>query len=386
MWRSRKMAALVVAALVVASLLVPFVGYADGSLTAAKTTTAPKIDGQVDAAWGSATALSIKTSGGVNFGGSGSTDVVLKALYDSSNVYFLAQWKDPTESNRRAPFQKKADGTWVKLVDPNDKGSDNNVYYEDKLAFIWNVNDSIKGFNQAGCFVTCHAGETGKPYGNKYTTSAGEIGDIWHWKGVRTGPVGQIDDQYLDDTRYDKDKSPEAGRKSDAKVSGGYADNVLENGKPKFALKDNKPTPPYWIVDSEKVAFDDTKYKANDEVPGIIISAMTGDRADLSSGQVYKDGMWTLEWSRKLTTGSKTDVQFTDLSKSYYFGVAAFDNAQVRHAYQTGASEFKFAAATASATALPKAGEPYLQVLGLVVAGLVLVALGGALVAAKSRL
>ena len=36
--------------------------------------------------------------------------------------------------------------------------------------------------------------------------------------------------------------------------------------------------------------------------------------------------------SRKLVTGSKFDVQFSDLSAKYPFGFAAFDNAQVRHA------------------------------------------------------
>lgn len=36
--------------------------------------------------------------------------------------------------------------------------------------------------------------------------------------------------------------------------------------------------------------------------------------------------------SRKLVTSSKFDVQFSDMSKRYVFGFAAFDNAQVRHA------------------------------------------------------
>ena len=32
-------------------------------------------------------------------------------------------------------------------------------------------------------------------------------------------------------------------------------------------------------------------------------------------------------------TGSKFDVNFNDLTKAYGFGIAFFDNAQVRHAY-----------------------------------------------------
>jgi hypothetical protein len=47
--------------------------------------------------------------------------------------------------------------------------------------------------------------------------------------------------------------------------------------------------------------------------------------------------------SRKLVTGSKTDVQFDNLGGEFAFGFAAFDNAQVRHAFQMGALKLKFA-------------------------------------------
>lgn len=306
-----------------------------------KVDSAPVLDGQAEALWTKAGAITIPVTGGAN---SGSTQVTLKSVYTADSVYFLAQWADPTESLRRSPWQKQADSSWKKLKDPNDKGGDNNVYYEDKMAFIWNINDSIAGFNEQGCAVTCHMGEPDKAFGNKYTANAGEMGDIWHWKGVRTGTVGQIDDQYVDNTRYDAQKSPEAGRKSDPKTGGGYLDNQTDDKKlPKYALPGNKPTPPYWIIDSEKVAFDDSKYAASNEVPGIIISPFTGDRGDLTAKSVYKDGKYTLEWSRKLTTGGQYDVQYADLTRSYFFGVAVFDNAQVRHAWSNGAYELRFA-------------------------------------------
>ena len=47
--------------------------------------------------------------------------------------------------------------------------------------------------------------------------------------------------------------------------------------------------------------------------------------------------------ARKLVTGSKYDVQFDNLDGTYEFGLAAFDNAQVRHAIQFGALQLKFA-------------------------------------------
>ena len=41
--------------------------------------------------------------------------------------------------------------------------------------------------------------------------------------------------------RFDKEKSPEAGRKSDAKTGGGYTDVKLLNGKPEFMHKSGVP-------------------------------------------------------------------------------------------------------------------------------------------------
>jgi hypothetical protein len=302
-----------------------------GTMTAIKVQKGTALDGKVDAAWNQAKAIKVRVTGGANLAG-GSTEVTLKALYTNDDVFILAQWADKTKSERRAPWQKQADGSWLQLKDPKDKGGDNNVYYEDKLAFIWNI--SASNFEAAGCMVACHAGEQGKPYGNKYLAKEGELADIWHWKWVRTGPVGQVDDQYLDHTRWDKEKAPGAGRHSDPKTGGGYENNVADDKKgPKFALKKNKAAPPYWILDQEKETLDAGKYKAKAEVPGIIVAPFTGDRGDISAGASWNNGVWTVELSRKLKTGSKFDVQFDDLTKSYAFGVAVFDNAQVRHAF-----------------------------------------------------
>jgi hypothetical protein len=92
-------------------------------------------------------------------------------------------------------------------------------------------------------------------------------------KTSRTGTVGQVDDQYVDSTRYDKEKSPEAGRKSDPKTG--------------------------------------------DEVPGILVAPFTGDRGEISARYSYLDGVRTVEVARKPVTGSEFDVQ-------------------VRHAFSTG--------------------------------------------------
>jgi hypothetical protein len=310
---------------------------ADAStLTAVKVPEAPTLDGNsADAAWQKAPATAVSMSGGANFSG-GSTKGSLQAVYTADTLCVLLDYDDPTHSVRRSPYVKQEDGSWKKLKDPDDKGGDNNKYYEDKFALIWSINDSIKGFAQSGCMAACHAGEPGKPYGNKYTASEGELGDIWHMKTVRSGVVGQVDDQYLDHTRYDPEKAKEAGRKSDAKTGGGYKDIALVDGKPELMAKDARPANAggsYFLKDQDKVPFDDSKFRPGDEVASILVAPFTGDRGEIASGMRHGDGKWTFEMCRKLVSGSPTDVQFDKLDAAYHFGLAAFDNAQVRHAF-----------------------------------------------------
>jgi ethylbenzene dehydrogenase len=308
-------------------------------LVSRKATAAPATDGSLDAAWNAAPPLTVRALGGKNLPG-GATEISLRSIATADTIYFHVQYKDATQSLRRGPWQKQTDGSWTKVRDPNDKGGDNNLYYEDKVGMIWNI--SSPAFEQRGCMAACHTGE-GKPYGNKYLPSADERADIWHLKGVRTGVIGQVDDQYLDGTRYDSEKAPGAGRKNDPKTGGGYTDNVSDDKKmPKFALPGNKPAPPYWVVDAEKEPFDDSKYKAGDEVPGIVVAPFTGDRGDIRATVSWKDGLYTIVMWRKLVTDSPYDVQFSDLRKQYAFGVAVFDNAQVRHAYVPGVLRLVF--------------------------------------------
>ena len=332
------------------ALLLPVAAFAVQAsaqeLTAVKVDKAPVLTaGAGDPAWGKAQPITVPLMGGKNFK-DGKTTATLKAVYAGDMLYMLVQYDDPTESIQRFPFQKQADGSWKKLSDPANKGGDDNLYYEDKFAFIWNIGGSIKGFSQSGCTATCHVGE-GKPFGNKYTAAEGELGDIWHMKSIRGGYIGQTDDQYLDHTRYDKDKSPEAGRKSDARTGGGYTDIKLVNGKPEFmhksATPSNKPGGTYYLKEEDKVAFDDSKFKAGDEIASILVAPFQGDRGELATAISWKDGKWTAVVSRKLVTGSKTDVQFDKLDGTYEFGFAAFDNAQVRHAVHFNPLKLKFA-------------------------------------------
>ena len=331
----RSSIALTAVALAVAACTTPEAQAPANRLVAAKVAAAPVLDGNAnDPAWAAARPVRVEVSDGANFGGKGGTTATLKAVYSGDTIYFLIQYADPTHSIRRGPYQKQADGSWKKLSDPNDKGGDDNVYYEDKWAMIWNSNNSIAGFDKMGCGALCHAGEPGKPYGNKYTAKEGELGDMWHMKGLRTLPLGHVDDQYVDHTRFDPKAAPAAGRKSDP---GGpeYKGFNLVNGKPEFMNKDGKAANAggtYYIIDGNQVPFDDSRFKAGDEVASFLIYPLKADRADIKVAGHWANGVYTFEVARKLVTGSKFDVQFSDLAAQYGFGFAAFDNAQVRHA------------------------------------------------------
>lgn len=330
----------------------------EGALVAIPVDAAPTLDGMADdAAWAEAEEIVIEVKNGFN---GYKTQAHLKAVYTADSVYFLLTYEDPTESWFRSPWQKQEDGTWKQIKDPDDKGGDNNLYYEDKFSMIWNVDNSIAEFNEKGCTVACHAGENSdqKPFGNKYTAAEGELGDMWHWKSVRN--LNQVDDQYLDWTPFDPEKAQAAGRKSDAKDSGGYADNFASMPDPADASKTvpDKTRPgftspnidlttgaPCYILDSEKVALDQAALDAlpvGSYIPGIIKSEFVGDRGNISAGWKWADGAWTIEFSRALETGSETDVQFNDLTAQYFFGLAIFENAQVRHAFQSGVSSMVF--------------------------------------------
>jgi hypothetical protein len=315
------------------------------TLLAARVSNPPSLSaGASDPAWATARPITIDLVGGENFGGKGSTTATLKAVYTADTLYMLVQYADPTDSRRRGPFQKQPDGSWRKLADPNNKGGDENLFYEDKWAFLWPIANSVKGFAQNGCMVACHAGE-GKPYGNKYTSSPGEILDMWHMKGGRTAPLGYVDDQYTDHTRYDAKVSPNAGRKSDP---GGpeYENMAVVNARPQYMPKDARAANAggrYYIVKGEEVPFDDARFRAGDEVPSYLILPVKGDRADIRVATTWSNGTLTSVVSRKLVTGSRFDVQFDDLGAQYAFGFAAFDNAQVRHAVHFDARFLAFA-------------------------------------------
>ena len=151
-------------------------------LSATKVAKGPTIDGKIDKQWNKAKRTKIVIPGKFT--------VEAKALYTSTDIYFLFRWPDKTKSLNRVYVYKK--GRWKKK-----RGN------EDRFNLLWNVNNSIKGFEEKGCRVACH--EKKGEDGSMATNGPKEFGDLWHWQAQRTNPAGYADDQHIvlvDDCRH----------------------------------------------------------------------------------------------------------------------------------------------------------------------------------------
>jgi hypothetical protein len=373
-------------------------GTSTTDLVSKKTTTAPTIDATIDGGWAACKTLvtpvvvpdpggNTPITGGNYFRGYvGDTyNVKIRSMYDNEYIYFLCEWNDPTNSQARNswyfnPSTKRwaQENRYPTFDNAGNKTRDG--FYEDKFAFLWNINGSTPNFNTLGCYATCHMGLDLATHFNApalhYTNGPSEKVDMWHWKLVRTGlyTPGQIDDQYQDNDEFGHSgTTAEGGRKSDAKTSGGSTDNKQTLGitgdtatkvsVPKYVIVGR--TNYYAILKSEidggtakKVtAVDangvltleggatidpstDVEFQRKGEgvgskcIPSVYVEVMAGDRADITAASNHTGAGWVLEFKRKLNTGSATDVVFapnTDL----VFGIGVFQNAALAHAIQS---------------------------------------------------
>lgn len=300
--------------------------YSDsGTLTAFKIIETVSEAKQIDSLpWDYAESLDSKLVNGVGFD-FGVTDVTLKALYNDEYIFMKIQWKDDVYNRTHRPWVKTETG-WMHL---NPGGSDEKIYNEDKFAIMFPINTDTE-FRRYGCAVYCHNNKQ-FAHGHHWTAKDNPV-DMWHWKSVRTDPMGNVDDKYWAGA---EEFSTEEARHGDP-GSGGYANNLVKGVSHPIMLPSTLDANLFGaVLESKAEIYTKTvaaKFPIGSVVSGAIIFEGEGDRADIKCYSSYEDNMWTLRIMRKLDTGSEYDVIFKP-GQAYDFALAAFDHNAMWHAY-----------------------------------------------------
>ncbi|MBW2252008.1 MAG: hypothetical protein JRF60_15620 [Deltaproteobacteria bacterium] len=245
-----------------------------------------------------------------------------KSVYTKNKIFFRFEWTDKDKSMNKKRW-KYSGGEWTKI-----KGD------EDRLGVTWEIN-RINKFATKGCAVLCHNESKNEKDWYYAVSSSKEKGDMWHWKAVRSNPVGYTEDGFV---TTNPSKKPEEGRKRDA-GSGTKAksNRTKDKSKPAFMQDPSKsPSLPGSLLVDEAVEIKDYSiFKDRDEIPGYMLYTEWKDSfSDLKTKGVWKNGRWTLVISRKLNTGYDDDVQF-NTRKKYPFAIAVFDNAHEHNSYNS---------------------------------------------------
>jgi hypothetical protein len=251
----------------------------DMTLTASKADQAPVLDGKADdACWAKAKDLKVEVADAMD-PSKGKKTVTLKAVRVGDEIHVLMSWPDESESALHKPWVwDKAKGEYLEGSDIEDCG--------------------IVAFPLEGEF-------------NPNMRAGVESSwDVWHWKAARTNPAG-----YAQDKRHVYMlKKPEFKAAMYKTVNG---DNV-------------------WITRPEDEGTSTTKKAAKPAKEGEKVVTQhvavkpDGSTADVRAKGAWKDGVWTLELSRKLNTGHKDDAVL-EAGKAIAFAVAVLDASEEEH-------------------------------------------------------
>jgi cytochrome b subunit of formate dehydrogenase len=337
----------------------------DDQLTIARIADSqvPRVDGDIsDTAWQLGKPLVIETNQGVNFGGTGTSSVEVRAVHSDKFVFFAFTWEDPSRSLKHLPLIKTEDG-WRVLQEKYDI-EDEDSYYEDKFAVMFSRSSEMGGGGTAhlGAKPLSSLPAAYSSRGLHYTTDD-SIVDVWHWKAARGGLFGWVDDNYFGPpakpkpeevagtSRYKAGYATDPGKAVYSnnfahEPQGGYRRPVepkrlpisVESTTTAMGRIDLDPNhgeaeaTRWWMTEAESQPYSsdiDTNIPVGTIIPGVLVAGTyEGDRADIKGAAHWAAGRWTLELFRQMDTGTKYDVPF---ESGISMWVAAFDHSQTRH-------------------------------------------------------
>ncbi len=264
--------------------------------------------------WHGVDSVVVPVTGGDNFD-NGSTNVLVKSFRNRRHIFFLFQWQDNSRSfNRRLV---KTDSGWIEQKSDSSIFGES-VYFEDQLAVSFHRSSS-------GCLESCHLGNS-KQAGRHYTS--GDRSDVWVWRALSTNPVGEADDGW-----WAAASDSSRGIRFDNSAGGGYASNLNREWDEPYFLSYH-PAFRYWIDMNSKYFL---SYRPGLDIfeigaiqPAVVTSPFMGDRGDIRVRGNWANGLWTVELSRSLNTGSPFDIA---LLGTVWMSLAPFDNSEKMHSY-----------------------------------------------------
>ena len=252
-----------------------------------------------------------------------------KSVHTKDQISFLFEWPDKDKSMDKNSW-KYSGGKWAKV-----KAN------EDRLGVIWEIN-RIDKFANKGCAILCHNESKNNKEWYYSVNSKREKADLWHWKAVRSNPVGYTEDGFVIEN---PSKEPEKGRKRDAgSKTKAKSNRTKDKLKPSHMQDPSKPASiDGSLLVSEAVEIKDySAFKEGNVIPGYMLHPEWKDSfADVKTKGVWKDGKWTVMMSRKLNTGNDDDVQY-NTKKKYSFGIGSFDNSGAENSYNSEPLKLQF--------------------------------------------
>ena len=308
-------------------------------------------------------------------------DLAVQAAHDADNLYYRLQWKTKNPYPGSAHPHWQYDGkAWKGLGWPRLHkkvwGDNQPAIYEDRLSMM--IDDgSVPMFKEQGCWLTCHDGARDmqklaktadvkahpllgkvlkKKDVRKYLPAsrtdtkltwnktkskeeiakikaAGGFVDLMHWRGHRSNTVGMADDGYVLEYRlFDSGKKMFSKNWDKKAKQPKYMFDAKKVGFKSRTLDQIRDTsqPPAVIPEQNAVKFDPKAgWKKGDMVPAYYVTraGAKGSAADNSDAKgTWKDGVWTVLWTRKLDTGHPEDDKIMKVGGVYTFGFAVHDD------------------------------------------------------------
>jgi hypothetical protein len=236
----------------------------------------------------------------------------LRALYTADSLYLLLSWNDPSADVAPDVWQLGSGG-WSRRRTGDDGAS-----------LIFPITAGPRAFEQKGCATSCHAAASLDRYEEGHRSDDGAI-DLWYWRAGLSDPLGSAWDQWADASTGRRPDVPADRPEPNYATTGATPLRVWggDNGglDPRFFLWqptsiDFPPSGPNPLTGGA--------WQIGDSIPGWILPPAVRREGGIRARGMHRNGVWTVEFARALSTGESEDVEF-DIRNDYHFSIAVHD-------------------------------------------------------------